>query len=566
MNRSAPLALLLFLHGVAAPCASPVLAGAATSASSADLRKLTVDAAAPIGRLRSLAGVNGAPSPGMHKPANFRFGGWNMPENVDASRGYRLARIDLVRTHDAYGPGDIDSRFETNEAPGGALISAKRDVLTLFPDPDADPEDPASYRFGPTDQLIGSIVQIGAQAIFRLGRSEGADPQPPRNFDRYASIAKHIVLHYNRGWAHGYRYGIRYWEIWNEPDLGKVFWSGTAQQYYDLYSRLARAVKEADPDALVGGPAIARPNDASPYRDAFLRYVRKTHTPLDFYSWHWYATDSEDPLDFVRIATDLRARLDKSGLQSTESILSEWNYGLSDTPPSPLVRASFIASSLIYMQDAPVEAATLYRADNVFGGDGASPDKTGEALIAFGRMKDTPVRLQTQGADLDGLAVEAGRSEDGKLVRVLISNYQIPANVMGPRKTDDVLHVPPVFEVRLLPRRSLVYRNNGGFELTVEHLPAGVGYVVERCLISAGNAATDSPEVPRAPTNGRLTVRGLLPPPGIALITIRPVGNPPGGHPRNRATSPPGGQSEVPVGRCSAAVHAPASQIADGLE
>ncbi len=542
MTRSSILALLLCLSG-------------ASCAVGADLRKITVDAAAPAGKLRSLAGVNGAPAPSMHKPAEFRFGGWNMPESIDASRGYRLARIDLVRTHDAYGPGDIDSKFETNEAPGGALISAKRDVLTLFPNPNADPDDPASYRFGPTDKLIGSIVQVGAGVIFRLGRSEGADAQPPPNFDRYANIAKHIVLHYNRGWAHGYRYGIRYWEIWNEPDLGKVFWAGTAEQYYDLYSKMARAVKQADPDARVGGPAIARPNDDSPYRDAFMRYVSKTHTPLDFYSWHWYATDSDDPLDFVRIATNLRARLDQNGLQGTESILSEWNYGLSDTPPAPLVRASFIVSSLIYMQDAPIDAATLYRADNVFGADGVSPDKTGQALIALGRMKATPLRLKTQGADSSGFAVQAGRSEDGKVVQVLISNYQIPAAQLGPRRADDVLHVPPIFDVRLLPRRSLVYRNNAGFDLAIERLSPGQPYVVARCLISAeGDFSSESTTVQAGPT---VTVRDSLPPPGIELVTVRMAA--PGAE---HAGSPPNSGAR----RCSAPPETLRSQIADRLE
>jgi xylan 1,4-beta-xylosidase len=523
-----------------------------TSALAADLRPVTVDAAAPAGRLRSLAGVNGAPAPGMHKPENFRFGGWNMPEHVDASRGYRLAQIDLVRTHDAYGPGDIDSRFETHEAPGGALISAQRDVYTLFPNPDADPDDAASYRFGPTDKLVASIVKVGAQAIFRLGRSEGADPQPPRDFDRYASIARHIVMHYNGGWANGHHYGIRYWEVWNEPDLGKVFWAGTAEQYFSLYSKIAQAVKQADPTARVGGPAIARPNDTSPYRDAFMEYVHKTGTPLDFYSWHWYATDSEDPLDFVRIATDLRKRLDRHGLQGTQSILSEWNYGLSDAPPTPLVRASFITSSLIYMQNAPVDAATLYRADNVFGADGASPDKTGQALIAMGRMKATPIRLPSTGGDLSGFAVEAGRSEDGRLVQVLISNYQIPATQLGPRKTDDVLHVPPVFDVSLLPRRSLVYSDNGGFDLTIEHLPAGSRHLVERCLISAaGDFTSEAPAIYRG---DRLSVRESLPPPGIALITIRRV------DPGQKPPSPP------PAGRCDAASRGPGSQIAERFE
>ncbi len=454
----------------------------------------------------------------MHKPANFTFGGWNMPEQVDASRGYEQARIDLVRTHDAYGPGDIDSRFETSEAPGGALISAQRDRYTLFANLQADPEDPASYRFGPTDKLITSIARIGAQAIFRLGRSEGADPTPPPDFDRYADVAKHIVLHYNGGWDHGFRYGIRYWEVWNEPDLGKVFWAGTPQQYFSLYSKIAHAVKQADPRALVGAPAIARPNDDSAYRDEFMEYVRASHTPLDFYSWHWYATDSDDPLDFVRIATDLRARLDRHGLRNTQSILSEWNYGLSDKPPAPLVRASFITSALIYMQSAPIDAATLYRADNVFGTDGATPDETGQALIAIGRMKDTPVRLEASGADLKGLAVEAGRSSDGKVVQVLISNYQIPAAELGPRHTDDTLHVPHVFDVKLLPRRTPTYKDNEGFDLTIEHLPAGGHAVVELCLISADRHI--GPAAVAEQTGAAVRVRQALAPPGIALITV----------------------------------------------
>jgi hypothetical protein len=483
------------------------------------LRKITVDAAVTTGALRSLQGVDGAPGPGGHKPENFTFGGWNVKDDVDASAGYRRARIDLVRTHDGYGPGDIDAKFESAEAPGGALISARRDVFTLFPDPGADPDNPASYRFGPTDKLISSIEKVGAQVLFRVGRSEGADPRPPADFDRYAAIVRHIVLHYNQGWANGFHYGIRYWEIWNEPDLGKLFWTGTAQQYFSLYGKLARAIKSADPQALVGGPAIAKPNDGTPYRDEFMRETRATHTPLDFYSWHWYATDSNDPRDFNRIAADLRTRLDNYGLTRTRSFLTEWNYGLSDPPPTPLVRASFVASALIYMQDAPIDAATLYRADNVFGSDGATPDKTGQALIALGQMKSTPARLKVVGADADGFAVEAGRSGDGRLVRILISNYQIPAQLLGRRKGDDVLHVPPVFDVSLLSRRDVDYHDNGGFDLTVQHLPTGRSYVIERCRITAQDDF--KPVSTMIAPEAAIHITETLPPPAVELITVR---------------------------------------------
>jgi xylan 1,4-beta-xylosidase len=492
-----------------------------------DLRKITVDAAIPAGRLRSLQGVNGAPAPGAHKPENFKFGGWNMPEGIDVSAGYRMARIDLVRTHDAYGPADIDARFETADAPGGGLISAHRDVFDIFPNPDADANDPRSYNFGPTDQLISSIEKVGAQVMFRLGRSEGAAAQPPKDFARYAAIAKHIVLHYNQGWDNGFHFGIRYWEVWNEPDLGKVFWAGTAQQYFELYGRLARAVKEADRRALVGGPAIARPNDDTPYRDAFLEYVRTEHLPLDFYSWHWYATDSDDPLDFIRISADMRARLDKHGFVHTRSMVTEWNYGLMDPMPTAVQRASFITAALIYMQDAPIDAATLYRADSVFGADGATPDKTGQALIALGRLKDTPVRLKARGADLNGFAVEAARSADGRQVQILLSNYQIPAQFLGPRAADDVLHVPPVYDVRLLARRSVAYRNNSGYELTIDHLPANHRYVVERCRISAGEDFSSLEKTIH--TGETIRLQHELPPPGIELVTLRAIDAPSAG-------------------------------------
>lgn len=487
-------------------------------AAAGDLRRITVDAGAPIGHLRSLLGVNGAPAPGAHKPEYFKFGGWNMSEKIDVSAGYRMARIDLVRTHDAYGPTDIDAKFESAAAPGGGLISARRDLFDIFPNWEADSNDPRSYNFAPTDQVIASIHNVGAQIMFRLGRSEGSDAQPPKDFNKYAAVVRHIVLHYNRGWAKGYHYRIRYWEIWNEPDLGKVFWAGSAHQYFELYGKLARSVKSADPHTLVGGPAIARPNDDTPYRDAFLEYVRAEHLPLNFYSWHWYATDSDDPMDFIRISKDVRARLNEHGFSRTRSMVTEWNYGLMDPMPTALQRASFITASLIYMQDAPIDAATLYRADSVFGSDGATPDKTGQALIALGRLKDTPLRLRVRGADLDGFAVEAARSSDGRKVQILLTNYQIPAQFLGPRAADDVLHVPPSFDVRLLARRSISYRNNSGYDLTVDHLPAGLRYSVERCRISANHDLT--PVGPQMQASAPVHLKDTLPAPGIELITI----------------------------------------------
>ncbi|MGH8220500.1 MAG: GH39 family glycosyl hydrolase, partial [Steroidobacteraceae bacterium] len=491
-------------------------APAAVPRARAGLASVTVDAARTTGMLRTLQGVNGAPGPGMHKPPSFTFGGWNMPEDIDVSRGYREARIDLVRTHDAYGPGDIDARFGPPRSTGIFTVPRERSSLVIFPDSAADPDDPRSYHFGPTDRLVASIVGIGAQTIFRLGRSETSDVTPPRDFDRYAAVVEHIVLHYNRGWDHGFRYGLKYWEVWNEPDLGTLFWGGTPRQFYALYAKLARAVKRADPSALVGGPALAKPNDASPYRDEFLEFVRDEHLPLDFFSWHWYATDTDDPRDFVRIGRNVRALLDRLGFRSTLSVLDEWNYGLTYPLPSDLERAAFVASSLIGMGHAPIDLAALYRADNLFGRDGAMPDKTGAALVALGRMKDTRNELLVTDPPGNllpcGFAAEAGRSDDGRVLQVIVSNYTVPAQSRPPHPAHRPKRARDQDECRAI----------SGFDLTITHLEPDVRYEIEREPIS--RRSTLEPLERAGQLGPTIRVRAALRAPGIELIVVRRAG------------------------------------------
>ena len=71
---------------------------------------------------------------------------------------------------------------------------------------------------------------------------------PPKDFGKWARICEHVIRHYNEGWADGFHYGITYWEIWNEPDNGPTvarnqMWTGTAEQYYELYDVTARHLK-----------------------------------------------------------------------------------------------------------------------------------------------------------------------------------------------------------------------------------------------------------------------------------------------------------------------------------
>jgi xylan 1,4-beta-xylosidase len=431
----------------------------------------------------------------------------------DVTAGYRAAAVDLIRTHDAFGAGDIDAHF--GAGPPGLAVPEERNALTIFPDMNADANDPASYRFAPTDRLIASIRGAGAEPLFRIGRSIGADPTPPPNPDKYALIAQHIVRHYNQGWDHGFHDGIRYWEIWNEPDF-KFFWTGSADQYYALYEKTARAIKAADPKSLVGGPTIAKPLDAGAYREDFLAFVRAKQLPLDFFPWHYYTMDANDPNDFVRIAHELRSVLDKNGFTHTQSILDEWNTDLFDRQISPAMRASFVASSLIYMLNAPIDKQAYYRADDSFRGNSGQPDQVAHAITAFGRMKETPVLLKSEGADDNGLALLAGRSDDSRTLQILISNYQIPAKYLGARAAGDHMQIPNVMDLQLPSRRSIDYNHNAGYDLTIK-LPKG-NYRVQRYRIT--DAMNDQLVDSALMSGPSIHLQAALPPPGIEFIVL----------------------------------------------
>lgn len=76
-----------------------------------------------------------------------------------------------------------------------------------------------------------------------------------------------------------------FFEVWNEPNL-QAFWTGTQAEYFELYARTARAIKEVDPKLRVGGPATAM----NAWIAEFLAYCRQHDVPADFVSTHnWLA-------------------------------------------------------------------------------------------------------------------------------------------------------------------------------------------------------------------------------------------------------------------------------------
>jgi xylan 1,4-beta-xylosidase len=405
---------------------------------------------------------------------------------IDGTPFYKAARIDLIRIDAVLEPGDSNA---------------------IFPDMSADVENPKSYNFAPSDRLVASVKAAGAEPLFRIGRTSGAAANPPADLDKFAQIARHVVLHYNQGWAKGFHYAIRYWEIWNEAD-SKLSWTGSPEDYYALYDKTARAIQSADPIALVGGPALSKPLIAGAYREKFLDFVRWNRLSLDFLSWHFFTVDGNDPYAFTTIARELRRVLDAHGLGSTWNVLDEWNVDPGGADMSKAARASFTASALIYMLGGPIDAQTFFPGDAELLGSKGVPDEVGHALCAFGSLKGTPILIRTTGGDESGFAVAAGRSQDRRLFQVLISNYQIAQKYLRPRDN---------WDTRLPERRTLQYHDNGGYDATI-NLPAPGKYQVKRYRINdSSNFALVDQSTQIGPS---VHLQAALPPPGVELIVI----------------------------------------------
>lgn len=448
---------------------------------------LEADFSRAIGAFRPLHGTNKGP---------VVAGGL-----LDLSAPLRALGVPLVRLHDCHWPTpDVV------------------DMHVLFPNPDADPQQAQSYDFTFTDQYLAAVRATGAQVVFRLGESiEHTSPKrhvhPPKEPAKWAAAAVGILRHYNEGWANGFRYGIRYWEIWNEPENRPNCWTGSDADYFELYRVAARALKAHDPELKVGGPSVGYTGQlaggefrASEFVTSFVEMCGRKDAPLDFFSWHCYTAD---PAELAARAKGIRRLLDAHGLARTESHLNEWNYlpggnwdGFDRGTPAAVRQAyfdemggprgaAFAAAALLSLQDAPVDAANFFHGEvgpmGLFTDNGV-PLKVYYGLQAFHLLLDTPQRVPIQGAVGGQLAAGAGLSTDGHHAGILISNF-----------------AHPQARIRLLPA----------------HLPWAGATLCDVRVVDDTHALTPVREGAPLAADGTLSLD--LKAPAVAFISLRPA-------------------------------------------
>lgn len=337
----------------------------------------------------------------------------------------------------------------------GGVFGGNRfvDVPNIFRDFDADENDPANYDFTFTDVLLEQLIAAGVEPYYRLGvtienqaKIKAYRTVPPKDYAKWARICEHIILHYTEGWADGYHYKIRYWEIWNEPEVHDIMmWNGTPEQYYELYHVAASYLKAKFPHLMIGGyascgfyaiapkvkidPKTNLPGTIPPSEHeeklmrffyGFFAYIKEHGSPIDFFSWHSYADVSRVEV----MDAWLHTKLEELGFGGLETHLNEW-----DPYPKEFGTAHHsaeIAAMMIAMQHGFADICCIYdmRTTNapycpLFDIRTHKPIHGYYSMVAFNTLYQLGTQVQTV-CDTDRLYVLA--ASNGKRNAVMAAN------------------------------------------------------------------------------------------------------------------------------------------------
>ena len=315
-------------------------------------KSITVDFEKKCGRIKPLCSVNGGP----------RSGGAGLV--YDFADEFCRMGVPFVRVGAA--SGDYGYNQFLN-------------IHSIFPDFSADETLEESYNFLPTDLYLASVKAVGAEIFYCFG--EASEPyskklfvSPPIDKEKWARICEHILMHYNEGWANGFKWNIKYVEIWNSPDTPEGF-SASAEEYFELYRITANYLRERFPKLKIGAygaggfyslnriDATEEMKGYVPFMQQFLSYINReeTQAPIDFFSW---SCVTQNPEELAMHAKYARSYLDGAGHKRVRSIISRYNTVSGQTPPC--LSQSFpseLASSLILIQKSSADMMFYSSAD-----------------------------------------------------------------------------------------------------------------------------------------------------------------------------------------------------------
>lgn len=175
---------------------------------------------------------------------------------------------------------------------------------------------------------FGNIIRKYSTPLWHVAYvSAAVTDEARKNYPQNPQFCEPDYDIFDPAWAAAAKYmaehGMRsLYEIWNEPDMVGFMTNFDWDGYIRLYLHASQAIKSGDPDAVVGGPALADMG-ALGYGnyEKFINAVNSAGAPLDFVSAHYYANSKTHTLK--ELLSDLRKGLD--GNSGTSIIFTEFN-------------------------------------------------------------------------------------------------------------------------------------------------------------------------------------------------------------------------------------------------
>ncbi|MCW5983112.1 MAG: hypothetical protein KIT09_33795 [Bryobacteraceae bacterium] len=253
------------------------------------------------------------------------------------------------------------------------------------------------YHWDTLDASVDMILKTGAKPFMSIDFKPPAlfpkidqDITDPTDYAAWEELIYQLVRRYKERGA-----GIRYWEVSNEPDIGEdggCPYRFTPENYVRYYKHTVRGVLRADPEARVGGPALANSN--SPLLPALLESAERDKTPLHFVSWHIY---NSDPLRIRQTIDRTRALIAKYPSVKVETFLNEWNMSLSNPVLDPRFQPCFIAEVAWQMMEGGLDYSSYYHIRDYH----IEPEKFARFMSPYGVALMT--RWWNQMSQFDGL-------------------------------------------------------------------------------------------------------------------------------------------------------------------
>lgn len=164
----------------------------------------------------------------------------------------------------------------------------------MEPDGPVDLNDEIPPAWQALDAFVIAAHQRGLNILMQapvVGGNAGGPPlwagrrEPekaaPQNMDALAAFAGKLAERYRpggtlarrEGW--GTSYGVRAWELDNEPESYRTNWKGQAADYAEFVTKASFRIKQADPQALILAPAMAGGGHGDPWLEAALDAERR---------------------------------------------------------------------------------------------------------------------------------------------------------------------------------------------------------------------------------------------------------------------------------------------------